>query len=97
MEVAVTRVSDVHRGERPPFLPDERIDLMDALAGFTSGTAWVNHLEGDVGSLEIGKAADLVVLDRDLFDRSAGAIGEAHVVGTFIDGIPIYEDPALEG
>jgi predicted amidohydrolase YtcJ len=97
MEVAVTRVSDVSRGARPPFLPDERIELIDALAGFTSGTAWVNHLEHEVGSLEVGKAADLVVVDRDLFDRSAGAIGEARVVATFIDGIPVYEDPALEG
>jgi predicted amidohydrolase YtcJ len=97
MEVAVTRVSDVHRDARPPFLPDERIELIDALAGFTSGTAWVNHLERDVGSLEAGKAADLVLLDRDLFDRAAGAIGEARVVATLIDGIPVFEDPALEG
>ena len=96
MEVAVTRVSDARRGERPSFLPDERIGLIDALAAFTAGTAWVNHLEREVGSLEVGKAADLVVLDRDLFDRSAGAIGEARVVGTFIDGVPIFEDPALD-
>ena len=33
MEVAVKRVGDVHRGERPPFLPDERIGLIEALAG----------------------------------------------------------------
>lgn len=96
MEVAVTRIADLHRDERPSFLPEERISLMDALAGFTSGTAWVNHLEHEVGSLEVGKAADLVVLDRDLFDRAAGAIGEARVVGTFIDGAPVYEDAALE-
>ena len=97
MEVAVTRVSDLHRDERPPFLPDERIALIEALAGFTVGTAWVNHLETEVGSLEVGKAADLVVLDRDLFDRAAGAIGEARVVATFIDGVTVHETPALEG
>ncbi len=97
MEVAVNRISDLSRGEQPPFLPDERIDLVDALAAFTAGTAWVNHLEHDVGSLEVGKAADLVVLDRDLFDRAAGAIGQARVVGTFIDGAPVFEDAALGG
>ena len=97
MEVAVTRVADYHRGERPPFLPAERLDLMDALAAFTTGTAQVNHLEEEVGSIEVGKAADLVVLDRDLFDRGAGAIGEARVVATFIDGVPVHEAPALEG
>ncbi len=97
MEVAVTRVNDESRGLRPPFLPAERLDLMDALAAFTTGTARVNHLEDEVGSIEIGKAADLVILDRDLFDRGAGAIGEARVVATFIDGIAVHEVPTLEG
>jgi predicted amidohydrolase YtcJ len=97
MEVAVTRVSDVSRGVQPPFLPDERIELIDALAAFTAGTAWVNHLEHELGSIEVGKTGDLVVLDRDLFDRGAGAIGESRVVGTFIDGISVFEDPALGG
>ena len=96
MEVAVNRVSNFNRGGEP-LLPDERIDLMDAVAAFTAGTAWVNHLEHEVGSIEVGKAADLVVLDRDLFDRGAGAIGDARVVGTFIDGAAVFEDPALEG
>ena len=70
---------------------------MDALAAFTTGTAWVNHLEREIGSIEVGKAADLVVLDRDLFDRAEGSIGEARVVATFIDGVAVHETPALEG
>jgi hypothetical protein len=37
------------------------------------------------------------VLDRDLFDRGAGAIGQATVIGTFIEGVPVFEDPALDG
>ena len=97
MEVAVERVSDEHRGRRPAFLPTERIDLDDALAGFTLGSAWANHLDAEVGSIEIGKAADLAVLDRDLFDRGAGAIGEARVIATFIDGEAVYEGPELGG
>jgi predicted amidohydrolase YtcJ len=96
MEVAVNRVSDEDRGATP-FLPDECVGLMDALAAFTTGSAWVNHLEADVGSVEVGKTADLVVLDRDLFDRGAGAIGEARVVATFIDGVVRHEDAALGG
>jgi predicted amidohydrolase YtcJ len=83
--------------EREVFLPDERLELIDALAAFTNGSAWVNHLDGDTGTLEVGKLADLAVLDRDLFDRTAGAIGEARVVGTFVEGAPVFEDAALDG
>jgi predicted amidohydrolase YtcJ len=97
MEVAVERIADEHRGEGQVFLPEERLDLVDALAAFTAGTAWINHLENELGSLEVGKTADIVVLDRDLFDRAAGAIGEARVVATFIDGVPVHEDAALDG
>jgi predicted amidohydrolase YtcJ len=96
VEVAVNRVSPSHR-DHAPFYPDERIDLLDALHAFTMGTAYVNHLEREVGSLEIGKAADLVVLDRDVFDRAAGPIGDARVAGTFMDGQAVYEDAALDG
>ena len=97
MEIAVNRTTDADGGPYPVFLPEQRIDLMDALAGFTAGTAWVNHLEHELGSIEVGKTGDLVVLDRDLFDRGAGQIREARVVATFIDGAPVFEDPALEG
>ena len=97
MEGAVNRIADYHRGERPVFLPEQRIGLLDALAAFTMGTAYVNHQDRDTGSLEVSKAADIAVLDRDLFDRGAGAIGEARCVATFVDGVAVYEDPALEG
>ena len=97
IETAVERRYRDRFVDREPFLPDERLDLVDALAAFTAGSAYVNHLDATTGTLEVGKAADLVVLDRDLFDRGSGAIGEARVVGTFIDGLPVFEDAALEG
>jgi predicted amidohydrolase YtcJ len=56
----------------------------------------VNHLDEETGTLEPGKAADLVVLDRDILAPD-GAMGDARVVATFIDGVPVYEDRALEG
>jgi predicted amidohydrolase YtcJ len=96
IEVAVTRVADQTRDERP-FLPDERLDLADAIAAFTRGSAWVNHLDAETGSLEVGKAADLVVLDRDLFAPDAGPIGDARCLMTLVEGVAVFEDPALEG
>ena len=88
---------DWYAGDRGVFLPEERLDLIDALAAFTAGSAYVNHLDEDTGTLEVGKLADLAVLDRDLFDRGAGAIGDARVVGTFVEGVAVYEDAALDG
>jgi len=96
IEVAVNRVLPEHRGLKPAFLPDERISLEAALEAFTFGSAWVNGLEDQVGSIEVGKAADLAVLDRDLFDRGAGEIGDTTVVATFIDGVAVFERPELE-
>lgn len=96
MEVAVERVWPAHRGEVQSFLPGQRLDLIDALAAFTAGSAYVNHLD-ETGTLEVGKLADLAIIDRDLFDRGAGAIGEARVVGTLVGGEWVFEDAALGG
>ena len=57
----------------------------------------MNHLDDETGTIEVGKLADLAVIDRDLFDRGAGAIGEAAVVGTFVEGVAVFEDAALDG
>jgi predicted amidohydrolase YtcJ len=97
MEIAVNRI---HRSEHeiyPPLGPEERLTLDEAIHAFTMGSAYVNHLDDETGSLTVGKLADVIVLDRDLFDRGAGEIGDARVVATFIEGDPVYLDPALGG
>ena len=96
METAVTRVSDESRGERPPFLPEERLELVDALTAFTAGSAYANHLD-ETGTLAVGRLADLAILDRDLFDMRAGPIGETHVLATFVEGVAVHEAPGLDG
>ncbi|HTX63160.1 MAG TPA: amidohydrolase [Acidimicrobiales bacterium] len=69
-----------------PFLPTERIDLETALRAFTMGTAYLNHLDHETGSVTPGKRADLVVLDRDLFAAPLHEIGTVGVDMTFADG-----------
>ena len=95
VEVAVTRVSPEHR-DQPPFLPAESLTLIEALAAFTSGSAYVNHLDDVTGTLEVGKLADLVVLDRDLTGPDAGLPGDARVLLTLSEGQVVFEDPGLE-
>jgi hypothetical protein len=94
IEVAVNRAIDLHR-EAEPFLPDERISLEAAVAAFTTGSAYVNHVD-DGGWLGVGRLADLIVLDRDLFAPDTGPIGDARVVATFVGGQPVFERADFE-
>jgi hypothetical protein len=72
------------------FLPDERLDLPTSLAAFTMGSAYVNHLDADTGSVEVGKYADLAVIDRNLFDHPVEEIAEATVEATYVEGAQVY-------
>ena len=90
MEVAVTRVDPGSR-DAEPFLPGQRLTLPQALAAFTIGSAYVNHDDGDAGSIEVGKRADLAVLDRDVFDPDAGPLGDAHVIMTIAGGRVVHD------
>ncbi len=96
VEVAVTRVSPEDRSA-DPLLPDEALDLPDALAAYTIGSAYVNHLDGVTGTIEVGKLADLVVLDRDIFAPDTGPLGDVRVLLTLLEGDVVHEDAALEG
>jgi len=95
MHVAVHRTApsayEYGGGTGEPFLPDERIDLPTALAGFTINSAYVNHLDHLTGSIEVGKRADLAVLDRDLFEHPVEEIADASVLLTFVDGERVYD------
>jgi predicted amidohydrolase YtcJ len=50
----------------------------------------VNHLERDTGSIEVGKRADLAVIDRDLFAHPADEIASARCQMTFVEGERVY-------
>jgi hypothetical protein len=94
MEVAVTRMGPA--GETTtPFIPEERIDLKDAIAAFTINAAYVNFLDDRTGSIEPGKLADLIVVDRNLFTIRPEEISEAKVVLTLLGGKPVFGDFAL--
>jgi len=97
IEVAVTRISPDSRDTAKPFLPDERLTLEQSIAAFTLGSAYVNHLDDETGTIATGKLADLAIVDRDLFAPDAGPIGDARVLATFVGGEAVFEDPALGG
>jgi predicted amidohydrolase YtcJ len=81
--------------EQTPFLPDQRIMLGQAIRAFTMGSAYVNHLDADTGSIEVGKLADLAVVSENVFALDPADIAHARVVLTMVDGRPVYEAPGL--
>ena len=92
IETAITRVdAETHATE--VLNPEQRITLEQAIRAFTMGSAYVNHHENVTGSVEVGKFADLVVLDRNLFDIEPEQISDTQVVLTLFDGKPVYGSP----
>jgi predicted amidohydrolase YtcJ len=91
VQVAVTRVPYDEPG-REPYLPEERLSLAQALEAFTAGSAFVNHLDHETGTLDEGMLADLTVLDRDPFELPPEEIATARVVMTLVEGEPVFQD-----
>jgi hypothetical protein len=91
IETAITRKS-ADNGDTESFIPEERIDLASAITAFTINAAFVNRKENDTGSIEAGKYADLVVLDRNLFEIEPKNISETKALLTLFEGRPVYGD-----
>ncbi len=94
IQVAVTR-RDPGAGPGQAWIPEERADLATMLRAYTVNGAWLCREERTRGSLEAGQAADLIVLDRDLFAIPASEIGRAKVLLTLLDGREVFRDPGF--
>jgi predicted amidohydrolase YtcJ len=92
IHTAVNRMAppDLSEGDYPPFLPKQAIDLASSLTAYTAGSAWINGLDRETGTIAEGKLADLVVLDRDPFAGPAEEISSARVTQTFVDGVRVH-------
>lgn len=78
-------------GEPPGgWLPGERLSRDEALRGFTLDAAWSLFLDDEVGSLDVGKRADLVVFGRDIMTVPAREIPETTVDLTLVGGEIVY-------
>ncbi len=89
IQVAITRRGPTEK-PGPAWLPEELVDLPTMIAAYTINGAYVNFQEKETGSIEVGKAADLIVLDRNLFDIPPHEIHDVKVVSTILDGTEIY-------
>jgi predicted amidohydrolase YtcJ len=90
IHAAVTRQAG--DGENPEaWHPDQRIPLEEAVLAFTRNGACAEFMEHVKGSIEPGKAADLVVLDRDIFSADPGRIKDARVLMTVVGGRIVHD------
>ncbi len=89
IEVSVTRLGP-DGDTTEPLLPSEAIDLATAIRAATLGAAYGNFLDKETGSIEVGKLADLVVIDKNLFDIPARDISNARVMLTLFEGESVY-------
>ena len=65
--------------------------MAQALQAYTYGAAYAEGYEHEIGSIERGKLADIVVMDRNLFTAAPEEILEAKVALTIVDGQVVYE------
>ena len=75
--------------------PAEKATLDQMIASFTINGAYANFLEKSTGSLEVGKMADLIVLDKNLFNIAATDISKARVLMTLVEGKEAFKDKSL--
>lgn len=89
METAVTRIESLGN-EGEPLFAEEGISVEEAIAAYTIHAAFANFLDESTGSIEVGKLADLVVLERNLLTIPAFEISDAKVLATYLEGRPVY-------
>jgi hypothetical protein len=89
---AVTRRTLDDRN-RDGWVPAQKITVVEALRAYTTSAAYASYEENEKGSLEMGKLADFVMLDRDLTTIAPEAIRDAKVVLTVVGGKAVFERP----
>ena len=96
MEIAVSgRMPHPSTGElTKPFYAEELVTREQAFQALTLNGAWQVGLENERGSIKVGKWADFVLADQDVFACPATDIRKTKVVSTWFEGEKIYQSPA---
>jgi len=90
IETVITRM-DIHNPAAPIAGPSNRVDVPTAIAMHTINGAYILRREQDIGSLEVGKKADLIVLDQNLFLVPKTEIHNTKVLLTLVGGAKAWQ------
>ena len=91
MEAAITRKDPTNPDSVPAPPPSQSISLEEAIRAVTIDPAWQVRMENKIGSIEVGKYADLVILEKNLFDVDESDIADVKILGTILDGNHTYK------
>jgi predicted amidohydrolase YtcJ len=90
LQAAVTRQTP--EGEPPGgWFPEERLTLEECIEGFTRIPAWTSGRENELGSISVGKRADITVFEKNLFEVAPKSWPSIAVEMTMIDGDIVYQ------
>jgi predicted amidohydrolase YtcJ len=95
IQVALTR-RGLEEKDGPAWIPEETVDLATMLAAYTINGAYLEFAETQTGSIEVGKWADLIVINRNLFRVSANQIHSCKVLITLLEGRLSWRDPEFK-
>lgn len=87
---AVTRLAEDRKPEGG-WNPNEKLSVSESIKAYTIGSAYQMYNEHITGTLEPGKMADIVVIDKNLFEVDAEEILDAKIIMTMFDGKIIYK------
>jgi predicted amidohydrolase YtcJ len=83
--------------EPEPLWPEEAVSVEQMIESWTANGAYALGKQDEIGSIEPGKVADLVVLSRDILTAPAEEIADARVELTLFGGRPVFATGAFEG
>jgi predicted amidohydrolase YtcJ len=89
IQCAVTRQTDEGQ-PKGGWIPEQRISVAQAIAGYTIGAAYAGHRETTEGSLEPGKLADLIIVSQNPFEIDPLRIRKTEVILTMVGGRVVY-------
>jgi predicted amidohydrolase YtcJ len=90
IETAITRQPPARPSDHPVFLPEQRMSREECVKAYTTNAAAAAWRSADTGSLSVGKYADLIVLDRDIFTCNVYDIGDTNVLLTLLGGKEVH-------
>lgn len=91
IEVAVTRTYDGRKDVPPLGGKEAMVPIDTAIRAATINAAWNMNMDDEIGSLEVGKKADIVVLERNLYEIDPDDISEVKVLYTMMGGVVTYD------